>query len=255
MAKGMSAPFAASKTLPEFLSVTLDRRQFVLLAAAALTPYAPARTYETPTMLDHILIGCNDLDTGIAFIEKNTGVRAAMGGVHPGRGTRNALLSLGERRYLEIIAPDPAQDKVPDFASPLVQRLKAISTPRLVGWADHPGNIEALAAKLKAAGIAFDGPRNGSRARPDGRLLKWKTLNLADDHDGTLPFFIEWDMNSVHPSVDSPAGCRLESFAIADPDPAGLKTICERLGLDVPVEAGKRTELHARIAGPKGKLG
>ena len=100
-------------------------------------------------MLDHILLGSNDLNAGIAFVEGRTGVRAAIGGVHPGRGTRNALLSLGERRYLEIIAPDPAQDKVPDFAAPLLQKLKSLSTPRLVGWADHPGNIEAPASPLK----------------------------------------------------------------------------------------------------------
>ncbi len=234
--------------------MTLNRRQFLLLAAAtALAPSALASP-EAPIMLDHILLGSNDLNAGIAFVEDHTGVRAAIGGVHPGRGTRNALLSLGERRYLEIIAPDPAQDKVPDFAAPLLQKLRSLSTPRLVGWADHPGNIEELAARLKAAGIAFDGPRDGSRARPDGRLLKWKTLNLADDHNGILPFFIEWDSTSTHPSSDSPAGCRLESFVIADHDPASLKKICEQLGLDVPIESGRKTELRSRITGTKGKL-
>ena len=234
--------------------MALERRQFILLTvAAALAPDALASP-EAPTMLDHILLGSNDLNAGINFVEERTGVRAAMGGVHPGRGTRNALLSLGERRYLEIIAPDPAQDKVPDFASPLVQKLKSLSTPRLVGWADHPGNIEALAAKLKVAGVAFAGPRDGSRARPDGRLLKWKTLNLTDDHDGILPFFIEWDATSIHPSADSPAGCRLERFTIAGPDPAALKKICKQLGLDVPIEAGKKSALRGQIAGPKGKL-
>ena len=234
--------------------MTLDRRQFLLLtAAAALAPNALASP-EAPSMLDHILLGSNSLNAGIVFVQEHTGVRAAIGGVHPGRGTRNALLSLGERRYLEIIAPDPAQDKVPDFAAPLLQKLKALSTPRLVGWADHPGNIEALAAKLRTAGIAFEGPRDGSRARPDGRLLKWRTLNLADDHDGILPFFIEWDAASTHPSADSPAGCQLASFAIADPDPTSLKKICEQLGLDVSIEAGKKTELRAQIVGQKGKL-
>jgi len=132
--------------------------------------------------------------------------------------------------------------------------LKSLTSPRLVGWAEHPGNIETLAAKLKAAGIAFEGPRDGSRARPDGRLLKWKTLNLADDHKDLLPFFIEWDALSTHPSSDAPAGCQLERFVIADPDPASLKKTCERLGLEVPIERGEKAELRAQIAGPKGRL-
>ena len=203
-------------------------------------------------MLDHVLLGCSDLDRGIDFVEQHTGVRAALGGVHPGRGTRNALLALGERRYLEIISIDPAQTKVPDFAAPLVETLRSLTAPRLVGWAEHPGNIETLANRLKAAGIAFDGPRDGSRARPDGRMLKWKTLNLADDRNGLLPFFIEWDASSTHPSSDAPTGCRLVSFVIANPDPAGLKTICERLGLEVPIEHADKAQLHARIVGPKG---
>ena len=167
------------------MSQKIPRRSFLATTAGALAfPNFPFSEVEPPSMLDHILLGCNDLDHGVAFVEEHTGIRAAFGGVHPGRGTCNALLALGERRYLEIIAPDPAQDKVPDFAAPLLQKLKSLSTPRLVGWADHPGSIEALAARLKAAGIAFDGPRDGSRARPDGRLLKWKTLNLADDRNG-----------------------------------------------------------------------
>ena len=205
-------------------------------------------------MLDHILLGCSDRDRGIDFVEEHTGVRAAIGGVHPGRGTCNALLSLGQRRYLEIIAPDRAQTQVPDFAASLVRRLKFLSTPRLVGWAAHPGDLDSLAKKLSASGIAFDGPRPGSRARPDGRMLKWKTLNLSDDHDGVLPFFIEWDANSPHPSTDAPAGCRLENFAIADPDPAGLRKMLNHLGVNVAIESGPDPELRAQIAGPKGNL-
>jgi hypothetical protein len=205
-------------------------------------------------MLDHILLGCSDLNRGIEFVEQRTGVRAAMGGVHPGRGTRNALLSLGERRYLEIISIDPAQEKVPDFASPLGQLLKSLASPRMVGWAAHPGDIEALAKNLRASGVAFDGPRDGSRARPDGKLLKWKTVNLADDHHGVLPFFIEWESTSVHPSQDAPGGCHLESFSIAVPDPLDLMQRCQRLGLSVPIVHDKKSHLRASIVGPKGQL-
>src|SRR6202795_4106768 len=228
----------------------ISRRLFLTMAGVALA--APRVAWpvgdEAPAMLDHILLGCSDLDHGIAFFEEHTGVRASIGGVHPGRGTRNALLSLGERRYLEIIAPDPAQVKIADFAVPLVSRLKSLNTPRLVGWAAHPGDIEALAKRLRESGIAFDGPREGSRQRTDGRLLKWKTVNLADDHHGVLPFFIEWDGQSPHPSGDAPSGCHLDHFAIADPDPDGLAKTCARLGLAVTIERGEKPQLRARFA-------
>ena len=232
----------------------LSRRQFVILTAAALTRTGPPAEPEVPTMLDHILLGSSDLDRGIAFVEEHTAVRPAIGGVHPGRGTRNALLSLEERRYLEIIAPDPAQSKVEDFALPLLNRLKSLGAPALVGWAAQTVDIERLAQQLKAQGIVFGGPYAGSRQRPDGRLLKWKTLNLHDDHNGVLPFFIEWDPNSPHPSTGAPTGCRLEKFAITDPDPAELASTCERLGLDVSIERNEKNELSARIVGPRGGL-
>jgi catechol 2,3-dioxygenase-like lactoylglutathione lyase family enzyme len=227
----------------------LSRRAFLVLTGTALL--APLSwTEEPPTLLDHILLGCNDLQDGIAFVEKLTGVRAAFGGVHPGRGTQNALLSLGDRHYLEIIAPDPKQ------AAPSGQfaQLKNLSKPKLIGWAAHPGNLENYANKLRAAGIAFAGPTPGSRARPDGRILHWKTLNLADGHSGVLPFFIEWSTDSIHPSADAPRGCRLDHFAIADPNPVALKKILQQLALDVPVEHADRPQLRARITGPRGTL-
>jgi catechol 2,3-dioxygenase-like lactoylglutathione lyase family enzyme len=226
-------------------------RRFFLAATAsfALTPKFVAASDEVPKMLDHILLGCNNLDRGIDFVEKHTGVRAAFGGVHPGRGTRNALLSLGEKHYLEIIAPDPQQSGAPDHYG-----LLKLTEPRLVGWAAHPGDLNQFAARLRDAGIAFDGPNPGSRKRLDGRLLQWKTLNLKDDQSGLLPFFIEWSADTVHPSVDAPSGCKIVRFDLRAPNDAEINRLCALLNLDVPIAHNEKPQFRARISGPGGRI-
>ena len=203
-----------------------------------------------PQLLDHILLGCNDLDRGIAFVEEHTGVRAAFGGVHPGRGTRNALLALGERHYLEIIAPDPSQNGVASRFGD----LQSLVEPRLIGWAAHPANISALAKHLHDAGIAYSGPTPGSRQRPDGRMLHWETLDLADNRHGLLPFFIQWSPDSPHPSIDTPKGCRLAQFNAFTPNPEELTSLFRQLQLDVEVDRGEKAQLQAQIQGPRGTL-
>jgi hypothetical protein len=237
------------------MSQPLSRRLFLALTGSALS--VPSISWaanpeddDVPALLDHILLGCNDLDRGIELVQEKTGVRPAIGGVHPGRGTRNALLSLGERRYLEIIAPDPAQREIVHFP-----QIRQMTDPRLVGWAVHPPDIAAIAKQLRDNQIAFQGPEDGSRKRPDGRVLTWKTINLADDRHGLLPFFIQWSADSVHPSKDAPAGCRLEYFEIMSADPDELSLALKRIGLDLPVQRSDKARLHALISGPKGDLG
>ena len=209
-------------------------------------------------MLDHILLGCSDLQAGIAFVEQHTGVRAAFGGVHPGRGTQNALLSLsastaqGLGRYLEIIAPDPRQSS---GTSPLLDKLKQLAEPRLVGWAAHlRNNIEAYAAKLKQDGIEATGPTPGSRKRPDGKDLHWQTLNLKDDANGLLPFFIQWSATTTHPSADAPSGCQLLRFELDSPNPAPLAILTAKLHLDAIIVKGTTAQLRATTKGLTGTL-
>lgn len=228
----------------------ISRRMFLTVAAAGFAASKLSwAANEVPALLDHILLGCSDLDRGISFVDKHLGVRAAFGGVHPGRGTRNALLSLGERRYLEIIAPDPAQpDAIDAYA------LHRLTEPRLVGWAAHPGDLTQFAIRLHEAGIAFQGPTPGSRKRPDGRLLQWNTLGLKADRSGLLPFFIEWSAETVHPSADAPPGCKLVRFSLSTPNRDDLSAICAQLGLDISVEQSDKPQLRASIAGPNGQF-
>ncbi len=52
--------------------------------------------------VDHIILGAANLEAGMAAFEKATGVMPVRGGAHPGRGTQNALVSLGDATYLEL---------------------------------------------------------------------------------------------------------------------------------------------------------
>jgi hypothetical protein len=241
----------------------ISRRTFLAFTAgAAITP--PAWTSEAdfgsfPALLDHILLGCNDLDRGIAFVEGCTGIRAAFGGVHPGRGTQNALISLGERsreepnprRYLEIIAPDPKQSSVEQYSV-----ISKLNEPRLIGWAAHRDDLDQFAAKLRQEGIECEGPQPGSRQSPEGQVLHWKALRLKDDHGGLLPFFIEWSADTTHPSVDAPRGGHLESFELLSPNANALAKTADQLGLGVAISKAAESQIRAVIkcAGKELKL-
>jgi hypothetical protein len=209
---------------------------------------APARA-----ALDHLLLGAANLDAGIGWLEKLTGVRATVGGVHPGRGTRNALVSLGGRQYLEIIAPDPGQP--PENLS---MNLRPLAQPRLIGWAAAASDIDGLANRIRAAGHQVFGPRDGSRKRPDGGVLKWRTLGIASalsegDVD-PIPFFIQWSADSVHPSQDSSRGCTLASFEFGHPNPENLRSTFQALSIDATILAARTANLTAILKTPRGEV-
>ena len=199
--------------------------------------------------LDHLVLGSNDLERGIAWLEDRIGVRAVFGGAHPGRGTHNALLKLGARTYLEILAPDPSQAPQSRYPS-----LPTLEEPRLIAWAARCSDIEAQARMARAAGFAIIRPEGNSRTRTDGKIVRWKFFRLQDDRGGLLPFFIEWSRDSVHPSTDAPTGCRLDRFVARSAAHRELGKACQDLGVDAVVEEGKEPLLRALISSPKGEI-
>jgi len=232
------------------MSSLLSRRFFLRLTGALVSPGMIPAAGSWPPSLDHILLGAADLEAGVAYIEKESGVRVAGGGSHPGAGTRNALLSLGTERYLEIIAPDPQQGGA---HSPRLMELADLKQPRLVGWAVHTKDIEAIARRLREAKIPAEGPNDGSRLRPNGKVLHWRTLVLRDNHAGLLPFFIEWGTGTVHPSMDAPSGCKLASFEVQSQEDAQLRELFQKMRIEVTVRPGPGL-LRAPIAGLRGEF-
>lgn len=199
--------------------------------------------------IDHVILGVNDLQKGIEEFERLTGVRAEFGGAHPGRGTQNALVSLGESHYLEILAPNPADGASKEW----IEGLGSLTALTPVGWAARSQDLEALRSSLKGQGIETGEVTPGARDRPDGSRLAWKTLGFAEPAHPLLPFFIQWDPATAHPSATSPGGCRLTGFALQDPMPEPLRKTLRSAGLAVEVAEGK-SDLRIALACSKGNV-
>ena len=175
--------------------------------------------------LDYLLWAAYDLDRGSALLAKVTGVTPAIGGSHPGFGTRNSLLSLGDT-YLEVISPDPAQSLEGNRGG----LIASLAAPGLMTFAVRTTSLAAYEASAKRAGIVTRGPVKMGRTRPDGLRLDWECLYVEDHVFGeAIPFAIDWK-GSPHPSHSAPAGCRLVDLQVLLPGDAsrGLPGIGDR---------------------------
>jgi hypothetical protein len=192
-----------------------------------------------------------DLPLGIETIETLFGVRATPGGQHPGRGTRNALVSLGPGIYLEIIGPDPAQ---PSPAQLRPFGIDELTEPRLVTWVAKGEDLESFAKEAARAGVRLGNVIDGSRQRTDGVVLSWRyTDPRTVAFDGLVPFFIDWG-KTPHPADAATPGASLTGLRAEHPDPEPVQKALDTLGLAVRVQRGSRPALIATIDTPRGRV-
>ena len=213
-----------------------------------------------PAQLDHVIITVPDLEAGVAAVEEATGVRAVPGGSHPGRGTANFLLGLaptgwpeGAHTYLEILGPDPQQEKPADGTLPLDAHLA--TEPTLQTWAIHPPAFLAKVAAANTAGIDFGEVQDMARDTAEGDRLEWRlTTRSPLPHEGAQPFLIDWG-ESVHPAEAALPTLELLEFRVESPEPEAARQVLEVLGAgDTTVVEGSNCRLRARLRGPGGIL-
>lgn len=196
--------------------------------------------------LDHIMYAVPDLDSGSKDLATRLGAQPVYGGPHPGRGTHNALLSLGDSRYLEIIAPDPEQTGIEGD-------LAGLEAPRIKTWAvatDDFTNIQQVCDSLglKHSKLAM------SRNTPAGPTLNWELMFIAGHGFGDLlPFFIDW-FESPHPAATTVQGGTLQSFTIETPEAARYRDLMAAFGIDGVRVEERAACLRAEILGRDGHL-
>jgi hypothetical protein len=208
---------------------------------------------ETPDLstVDHLVVTCSELEAGIDDVEGRTGVRPAMGGRHLDWGSHNALLSLGDSTYLEVISPDP-ESPLPLESRPAVFTRPG---PGLVnGWVAKCDDIERAIAISHELGHPLGPALHGRRERTDGTLLSWTLTDPSTRRfDGLLPILIDWG-SSPHPASSAPTGCTLVGLALRHPEAGSLSTLLGRLGLPMVVEPGEVPTITATIETPAGTI-
>jgi hypothetical protein len=229
----------------------------IAVAAAAcgmLVETGVAQTKTAASLLatvDHLVYATPDLKASIDALEKRLGVRAAPGGQHPGRGTRNALIALSPTSYIEIIGPDLEQPK-PEL--PRQFGIDALTEGRLVTWAAKSSDLERTVTQAANHAVTLGDVLPGSRRRPDGVLLNWRYTNpRVVVADGIVPFFIDWG-STPHPAQTAASGASLLDLVGEHPYAERVQQMLTGLGLGLQVKPGPSPALTAVISSPRGRI-
>jgi hypothetical protein len=163
--------------------------------------------------LDHIVIAAANLDQAVESFAQQTGCTPQLGGAHQGLGTHNALVSFGDHSYLEIIAPDPAQQPTAGFSRALAQ----LSQPQVLHWAIRSDDLGAVANRVREIGLSAGPIRDTSRVQTDGNVLAWQLMGIGG-HElaGLVPFYIDW-LDCPHPADTAPVVGSLLTCTVTTP--------------------------------------
>jgi hypothetical protein len=173
--------------------------------------------------VDHVSYAAetDGLKATASRLAKKLGVTAVDGGIHPRFGTRNIIIPLAQGRYVEVVSvlDHPASDKAP-FGQAV--RARSESGGGWLGWVVSVDDLSEAERRLGREAVV------GSRHRPDGVELRWRQLGVKGlIADAQLPFFIQWDDTSVHPSAGATTDVTISGLEIA----GDRGRVCEWLGL------------------------
>ena len=142
--------------------------------------------------IDHVLIATRDLATAASQMEARYGLASIAGGLHPGWGTENRIVPLGET-YLELVSVvDETEATQSAFGRWVASGARFLLLP--IGWAVRTEQIDSVARRL---GLSI---RAGSRRTPAGDLLQWRSAGVEEvAAESSLPFFIDWHAGTPHP--------------------------------------------------------
>lgn len=166
--------------------------------------------------LSQVIYGVRDLDAATRRIEAR-GLTVIEGGRHPGLGTANRIVPLGDAYFELLGVVDETEARSNPYGQALLRQIA--QGDQLVRWSLRTDDLAPIAA---ARGLAVE---QRSRRRPDGTLLTWRAAGLSLALvAGWLPFFMQWDDPTQYPGLlptrhrAAPRGVAWLELTPGDPD-------------------------------------
>jgi hypothetical protein len=213
------------------------------------------------TRIDHVMICVPDLGQAIEAYTR-IGFNIYPGGVHPGRGTHNAI-AFHEDDYLELMAVRDRDEHVASSAGPDTRLLEFLARGGGFRYvAVQSDDLAADVVAMRGRGVDVSDAVEGGRRTPAGQELRWKAAGLGPRNP--LPIFFIQHLTplaerrrQVARAGNHPNGVlRIDRVYIAVPDVAvAAETYGRVLGLAVPaVQRGNviKADMAVFDVGPTG---
>ena len=202
--------------------------------------------------IDHLVYAVPDLEEAMSWFEKKSGVLPVIGGKHLTKGTKNALVNLGNKCYLELIAADLDNTT---FSGNRWMGVDVIKLPKMTRWSLKTNDLVKDSKVLRDHNPEMGLMEEGQRKTTSGEMLNWQmTVPLPEPLVEVVPFITDWSKSGFHPTEKLPEVCTLESIKLYHPTPRYFESIFCKLGMKNLVEQGDSTQIVVLIGTPNGLI-
>lgn len=201
--------------------------------------------------IDHLVYATNTFEETIDWFEKVSGVKPVFGGYHKTQGTKNALVRIGTRSYLEILGVD---EKNKEISAPRWMGIDLIEKPSMTRWAIESNDLNTDATKLKNYKNEMGSIFKGQRKKENGDDLKWDMiLPLSSPGIELAPFVIDWG-DSIHPATDLEKSIELIGLKFQTNKIDKINKLFANLSIETNEVSDGHDKIIAKFKTPKGLL-
>lgn len=199
--------------------------------------------------LDHIVLATHNIQKGMDQFEELTGVRPSYGGKHKSGYTQNAIVSLGDELYIEILAPQETEK-----AKQGMKHFEKYTQITPLTWAINTNDIQVTHNNLRSFGYKTSKITSGFRIKPNQDKLVWHQVNIKRGIP-QKPGIIQWENMAVHPARGKDQSCSLHSMELNNNQPEDLKKLVEQLNIEgLNIKKAEKKSISFTLDCPKGLI-